>query len=216
MIMPIVDGDADRQDARGRSSRGRAKSESRRAELVAIARRVFAEKGYANATVRDVGERAGILSGSLYYHFSSKDALLGEILSGALDDLIARYRDAVAGAGSLEALERLLGAGFRWVMQERESATILHNDFPYLRTVAQFEFVNEKNREIKSVWIAALADARASGAIRRETDIQLAYRMVMGLILSVGRWFDPAGPDTADATADRLTSLVLDGLRTRA
>jgi AcrR family transcriptional regulator len=211
-----MDGRPDRHVARGRSASGRAKSESRRAELVAIARRVFAEKGYTNATVRDVGDRAGILSGSLYYHFSSKDALLEEILSSALDDLIARYRDAVAGAASLEALERLLGAGFRWVMQERESATILHDDFRYLRTVEQFEFVNTKNREIKSVWIAALADAQASGAIRPEIDIALAYRMLMGSVLSVGRWFDPAGPDSADAIADRLTSLVLDGLTTGA
>ena len=101
-------------------------------------------------------------------------------------------------------------------MQERESATILHNDFPYLRTVEQFEFVNTKNNEIKAVWIAALRDAQASGAIRADVDIQLVYRMLMGLVLSVGRWFDPAGPDTADATADRLTSLVLEGLTTRA
>jgi AcrR family transcriptional regulator len=203
----------ERQSTERRTARGRVKSQARRAELVGIAKRVFAEKGYASATVRDVGDEAGILSGSLYYHFTSKDALLKEILLEALDHLTKSYQEAIERASTpLEALESLLGAGFRWTMADGHSARILQNDFPYLRTAEGFEFVNAKNNEIKTAWLAALGDAQASGALRADLDIGLAYRMLMGTVLSTVRWFDPDGPESADEIADRLTDLVLGGL----
>lgn len=217
MIVDVEKGGRPQRDRRRQREAGEGqKPDARRSEILSVARRVFAEKGYANATVRDVGDEAGILSGSLYYHFASKDALLAEILSGALDELLQSYESAVAGAADADdALERLLAAGFHWVVKERHAAKILHNDFAYLRTVERFEFVNAKNAQIKALWIDALQNARAAEVIRKDVDVELAYRVLMGTILSVVRWFDPAGPATADEIVERLTELALNGVATR-
>ncbi|UMG92355.1 helix-turn-helix domain-containing protein [Nocardioides sp. TF02-7] len=51
-----------------RPSGGTAGEGTRRGELLAIAARLFAEKGFKNTTVRDIADAAGILSGSLYHH----------------------------------------------------------------------------------------------------------------------------------------------------
>jgi len=48
----------------------------RRAELLAAAAEVFAERGYSGTTVREVAEAAGILGGSLYYHFDSLESMV--------------------------------------------------------------------------------------------------------------------------------------------
>ena len=69
--------ETDTSTAKGRSS---GKGESRRNELLEIATRVFAEKGIASATVRDIAQEAGILSGSLYHHFASKEEMVKEIV----------------------------------------------------------------------------------------------------------------------------------------
>src|SRR5262249_57938903 len=45
----------------------------RREEILAIAAKIFADKGYASTTVREIADAAGILSGSLYHHFDSKE-----------------------------------------------------------------------------------------------------------------------------------------------
>jgi AcrR family transcriptional regulator len=45
-------------------------------EIVAAAAKVFRTKGYHAATVRDIADEVGILKGSLYHHFESKEALL--------------------------------------------------------------------------------------------------------------------------------------------
>ena len=53
-----------------------------RSDLLAAARRVFAERGYDGATVDDVAERAGCSKGAYYFHFASKE----ETLLALLDD----------------------------------------------------------------------------------------------------------------------------------
>lgn len=58
------------------------RSSSRRADIVQSATELFAEKGYRETTVRDLADRLGMLSGSLYAHIESKEALFSEILEG--------------------------------------------------------------------------------------------------------------------------------------
>jgi AcrR family transcriptional regulator len=54
--------------------------QSRREELLRAAARLFAERGYDGVTVEDIGGDVGMSGPALYYHFPSKEALLGEML----------------------------------------------------------------------------------------------------------------------------------------
>jgi AcrR family transcriptional regulator len=68
---------------------------SRRSRILEIAAQLFAAKGYRGTSMREIGESAGILGGSLYHHIKSKDALFVELHNAALDDVATRIRDAV-------------------------------------------------------------------------------------------------------------------------
>ncbi|MEO6471071.1 MAG: helix-turn-helix domain-containing protein, partial [Aeromicrobium sp.] len=70
---------------------------TRREELLQIAAELFATKGFKNTTVRDIADAAGILSGSLYHHFDSKESMVDEILSSFQDELFGKYAAIVAG-----------------------------------------------------------------------------------------------------------------------
>ena len=76
----------------------------RRADVVQLAGELFAQKGYRATTVREIADAAGILSGSLYHHFDSKESIGDEILSGFINDVLADYRAAVASGGSPRAV----------------------------------------------------------------------------------------------------------------
>jgi AcrR family transcriptional regulator len=54
--------------------------EDRREQIIDAALRVFAQKGYSNATNKDIAREAGITPGLIYYYFESKEALLYAIL----------------------------------------------------------------------------------------------------------------------------------------
>jgi AcrR family transcriptional regulator len=72
-------------------------SGSRRAEIVEAAAQLFAERGYKNTSVRDIGERVGLLSGSLYYHIRSKEELYLEVHNLAMERSSGELRKAAAG-----------------------------------------------------------------------------------------------------------------------
>ncbi|OKH85150.1 hypothetical protein EB75_00860 [Mycobacterium sp. ST-F2] len=61
---------------------------SRRDELLELAAAMF--------TVRDIADSAGILSGSLYHHFKSKEQMIEEVMRDFLDWLFARYEEIIA------------------------------------------------------------------------------------------------------------------------
>ena len=56
---------------------------------------MFAERGLRATTVRDIADSAGILSGSLYHHFDSKEEMVDEVLRDFLDWLFERYQQIV-------------------------------------------------------------------------------------------------------------------------
>src|SRR5262249_37510553 len=83
--------------------------ERRRAEILAAAGRLFAERGVRETTVRQIGEEVGVLAGSLYYYFRNKQGILHALMRPYVEDLVARYRRGAAERGDArERLRRLL------------------------------------------------------------------------------------------------------------
>src|SRR6188508_3222972 len=103
-------------------------SHSRRAELLAIAAGLFAEKGFKNTTVRDIADAAGILSGSLYHHFDSKESMVDEILSTFQEELFGRYDEILASDADPRAkLEQAVRVSFDAIDQHHSEVAIFQN-----------------------------------------------------------------------------------------
>lgn len=60
-----------------------------RAEIVAAARDLMRDKGYAGTSMKDVAEQVGLLKGSLYSHFASKEELVPAVLSLTFDEIFS-------------------------------------------------------------------------------------------------------------------------------
>ena len=67
------------------------KAEQRRAQVLAVARDVFAEKGYHAAKIDDIVARARVARGTFYLYFADKRSVFGELLDG----LFASLRDSI-------------------------------------------------------------------------------------------------------------------------
>jgi AcrR family transcriptional regulator len=94
-------------------SRSGAAAETRE-RILDEALRLFAERGYAGTSIRDLAKRLNMTSASLYYHFTSKEDILDQLLApyldrvstlladtGDLSDAAARRRFAVAVVDAL-------------------------------------------------------------------------------------------------------------------
>ncbi|TQF75131.1 TetR/AcrR family transcriptional regulator [Rhodococcus spelaei] len=185
----------------------------RRAELLELAASLFAERGMRATTVRDIADAAGILSGSLYHHFDSKESMVDEILKGFLDDLFGRYRAIVdAGLGARATLEALVVASFDSIDQSHAAVAIYQDEAKHLVGTERFAYITERNREFRGLWVSVLESGIEDGSFRPDIDVELVYRFMRDTVWVAVRWYRPGGPMTAETVAKQYLAIVLDGL----
>lgn len=105
---------------------GRPKDPARRAELLSVARRLFAERGFGAASLGVIATEAGVSKPTLLHHFSSKEELYLEAVAGALTglgDLVVAARLDEGGFG--ERLDRLGRLVVDYLVSHPEAARLL-------------------------------------------------------------------------------------------
>lgn len=188
-------------------------STTRREELLAIAAGLFAERGLRATTVRDIADAAGILSGSLYHHFSSKEAIVDEILRGFLDSLFGNYQRIVdAGSSPRETLEGLVRVSFEAIHRHRDEVAIYQDELKHLRDNPRFDYLRERNTEFREMWTDVLTRGMATGEFRDDLDVRLTYRFLRDTVWVAVRWYRPDDENDHAAIADQYLNIVLDGL----
>lgn len=194
----------------------RGRSSERRTALVRIAAELFAERGYRATTVRHIGDAAGVLSGSLYHHFDSKETILDELLSSYLETLLDTYRKIVkAGDDPPTALRGLVTVAFRSLGEHRAAITVLQNERNYLRTLPRFGYLTKAEEEVRRIWITVLRDGIEAGRFRADLDPTVTYRFLRDSVWVAVRWFRQDGALSAEQLADHYLTLILDGITMR-
>ncbi len=188
---------------------------TRRDELLALAATMFAERGLRATTVRDIADSAGILSGSLYHHFSSKEEMVDEVLRGFLDWLFERYRQIVeTEPNPLERLKGLFMASFEAIATRHAEVVIYQDEAKRLSAQERFSYVEERNREQRKMWVDVLTQGIEEGYFRPDVDVDLVYRFIRDTTWVSVRWYQPGGPLTAEEVGRQYLSIVLGGITT--
>ena len=185
----------------------------RREQLLAIAAQLFAEKGFRNTTVRDIADAAGILSGSLYHHFDSKESMVDELLDTFQQELFAEY-DATAASDltPLGKLESVIRSSFRAIDEHHSEVAIFQNDSTYLATFDRFAYLTERNERFERLWRGLLQQAVDSGELRDDLDVDLVYRFIRDTVWVAVNWYRPGGALSATQVADQYLSILLKGI----
>ena len=189
---------------------------SRRDELLAIAAELFAQRGFKNTTVRDIADAAGILSGSLYHHFDSKESMVDEILSTFQTELFKRYDDILgSGLDARAKVDAVVRVSFEAIDQHHAEVAIFQNDSAYLMEFERFGYLREHNTRFREMWLDLLREGVESGVLRPDVDAELVFRFIRDTVWVAVRWYRPGGELSADQVADQYLSILLDGIAAR-
>jgi AcrR family transcriptional regulator len=205
---------ADGVSALGRPNRNVARGEATRGQLVAIATRMFAERGYEDTSIEAVLREAGVSRGSLYHHFPSKEALF-EAVAEEVETSVGAQTIAAASAseGPVEALR----AGFlAWIRLAGDPVVrrILLIDGPSVLGWERWRAMEEHHAlGLIRAGLQIIAD---EGKTRPELVGTLAYVLLAAVnevALLVARSDDKdaamqAGADTIDELLRRLFNLL--------
>ena len=180
--------------------------------MVQLAGELFAQKGYRATTVREIADAAGILSGSLYHHFDSKESIGDEILSGFINDVLADYRAAASSGGSArDVLAQIVRSTSQTLARHRAALAMLQNDWNYFSTQPRFGYLRQALAEIERTWVTQLERGKADGAFRADLDARLTYRLLRDVLWIPSQW-RVAGGYSTEQVAEGLLQLLFNGI----
>jgi AcrR family transcriptional regulator len=179
---------------------------NRRRALILGAARLFRRKGFAATSTRDIAAAAGMQSGSPFYHFRSKQALLFAVMDEGMRSALLQQQQALDTAGSTDAaqqlrvlvrnhFEALLGPGSDYIpvmLYEARSLT------PRQRTA-----LAALKADYEGAWDPVLQSLHDAG--RLKADVKLARLLVFGALNWSVQWFDRR----KEASLDQLTEAAL-------
>jgi AcrR family transcriptional regulator len=181
----------------------------RREQLLEVALRVFASRGFHQTSMNDVADAAGVTKPVLYQHFSSKRALYLELLELVSLRLMAAIDEATsAAAGPREQVERGLRAYFRFVVDSPDEYQLMFGG----GTRRDAEFAQEAARLERSI-AEVIADLITVEGLAEHERVLLAHGIV-GLAEGATRhWLGDDLDLDADEVTDRVADLAWRGLR---
>lgn len=192
--------------------KGRGPS-NRREEILAVAADLFARKGFEATSIREIGEAAGILSGSLYHHFKSKEEMLDVLLHRFVDKLVPLYEDVVSGGGgATETLKQLVTAGSLVSMENARELTVIMHERKFLNRNPEFAYVNEVMLEVERIWFGVLQEGVRCGEFRQDLDLNLVLRIIMDLISSTISWYRPGSRYTPEQVSASQLEVLFNGI----
>lgn len=184
-----------------------------RERILLEAARLFRHHGYAATTLREVADASGIKAGSIYYHFESKDQILGEVLDKGIQVVAETVRQRVdALPADATARERVAAAieGHLWGL-------LHHGDFTSanIRIYGQIPpAAKNRHRKIRrdyaDYWDRLLEDALERGELRPDSSTAVIRLFVIGALNWTVEWYNPQKGSFQDFVK-QIRAIVFDG-----
>lgn len=193
----------------------------RKREIVDLAAGLMADRGYHGASLRDIGDAAGIRRGSLYAHFDSKDEIVVLILVPALQALHAILTADDIESDGVSPIEHRIRAAVRCCIEHRAALLILLQDRSLLDEIETLRPVSEQSMEVTALWLSSITRAQHERTLRADLTPTAIVFGLYGLLLAVlsdrhkGLEKTQMLPQDPDALASVVVTLFLDGATAR-
>jgi AcrR family transcriptional regulator len=163
--------------------------EGPRRRILEAALGLFAEKGFAGASIRDIATEAGIQSASLYAHYAAKEQILADLV-------LLGHEDHHARLGAVSGIDALVRAHVRWHAEYPRLAVVVNAELHALSPELAAPALTIRDRSTQLLIDAAGGDWLAAAAIG-------------GMGLRVANWFSAEGDFTVDEVADRYAEFAM-------
>ena len=181
--------------ATGNRRKERRRKDNRRARILDAAAHCFSRAGYEGTSVRDISSAAGILPGSMYYHFASKEEVLGAVHDEGVRKVKTKVAEAIARENEPWArLEAACAAHLEALHAAKEYGSVIATEFPHRHSkqlrarmiVARDEYENMFRELVDAVPLRA-------GASHKYLRLSLIGAMAWSLV-----WYKPGGDDISE------------------
>src|SRR5215468_1304190 len=182
----------------------------RLAGVLEHAARIFCEKGYEGASMRDLSRAAGMSLAGLYHYFASKEELLYLIQKNAFRTIIERLQQRLEGATDAEERIRIfIENHVEYFLANKEAMKVLTHEDDRLKDARGAE-IRAIKREYYRICFDLLEDLRRAKGLQFSG--RLAVLGLFGMINWIYTWHNPRVDADAHALAQELGDLFLRGV----
>ncbi|WP_159875913.1 TetR/AcrR family transcriptional regulator [Aquitalea denitrificans] len=181
---------------------------SRRMELVRAAAKLFRDQGYERTTVRDLGNAVGLQSGSLFYHFRTKEEILVAVMALGISATTEQLGEAIARARHpRDKLSALFHVHLSSLLGDNQAALeVMLYEWRSVSAAAKPGLIVLRDR-YEALWQEVLDEAAAAGLVKQDT--RLLRRTLLGSLHWSVQWYKSDGELSVDKLAERMLALVL-------
>lgn len=185
----------------------------RRTELVREAARLFRLKGYDATTTRDIAAALGMHSGSPFYYFESKNALLFAVIREGMEHALQTQTESLqvlpSQASALEQLRVLVRHHFEVLLgPERDFIPVMLYEWRALTPEGRAEVAKIKD-VYEAAWVPVLDSLHRQG--RLKACPKVARLFIFGALNWSGQWFKADGRLSLDALTEQALLLFVEG-----
>lgn len=176
--------------------------------LVRAAAEVFGSKGYRNTTIDDIAEAAGVSRPTVYQYTSSKRELLDSMVDVVLDDLTVQLRVALDGDDApAEKFRRIVDIHVQGATSLSTFYSILFSEQVELSEAARAKF-HRFSHDVAVDLRGMLDDFAAEGSTPLGLDSWIASNLILSMLTSLYRWYDPDGATDPAGLGEQIIILL--------
>jgi len=183
-----------------------------RQEILRASARLFQQQGYDGTSMNDVAAALRLSKGGLYHHFQSKDEILFNLMSHAMDITEEKVINPVkAVADPEERLRTLIRLHIGVVLSERdrEITVMLHENHPLPPSLRKQ--INARKKDYIHFVEGVIADAQKQRGTKGTVTARAAALALLGMINWIYQWYKPEGRLQAQDLIPQYTELLFAG-----
>jgi AcrR family transcriptional regulator len=158
----------------------RLKAPERREQLITVATKLFAERGYEATTTAAIAEAAGVTEPVLYRHFDSKQDLFVAIVREMSDLTLRHWKELTASAHDpADAIRRIARQFPEHVAQLADAYHVIHGALSTSRDAKVLEVMHEHYAQIETFFVELISRGQRVGLVRQDVEPRLpAWQLI--------------------------------------
>ncbi len=180
----------------------------RREQLLAIARQLFAERGFDATSIEEIAARAKVSKPVVYGHFGGKEGLYAVVVDREVNRLLDRITGALTGGHPRELLEQAALTLLDYIEAETDGFRVLVRDSPVMSTTGNFSSIlNDVAHQAEHILAAEFSGRGFDPKLA-----ELYSQALVGMVALAGRWWLEARQPDRETVAAHLVNLAWNGL----
>ena len=186
----------------------RLPASERRAQLLRVARAVFARRGFEAASMEEIAKRGGVSKPIVYEHFGGKEGLYAVVVDREREYLVARIAEAISSGTPRERFESAALAFLKYAEEQPDGFAVLIQDSPLMTGPLLSSLMSDVADRVSGLFAS---EFKKAGYDAKTAPIYA--HALTGMVTFVGLWWIQHRKPSVEVVASHLASLGWMGLR---